>query len=376
MIHPHATIKSCHCRSNSGVSSSLLRMSSQDINSEVLQSRSKVIEKLLNKLVTLSNSTSDLSLRSLYNANSSDSMEVKPYELNFRTKHSTKIKLSDVKYAERYLSLPVSSYSLLDSKMIERSSDSSDDFKLNIPLKSFSSGYSSISGNVINLPSSVSVNINVKSTPENGKILMTSDDIYFTYDNKLPSYDDKTLSVVQNVTTPPPWLIWGGDITTATVNGSIKSSIQCKVDIQLTWLPTTKSNKQESKIKSLLGMLKKFVTNVSSRKNKSPVVAASNMETSELILNSDTFVDVELNLPLRNSRLVALSGSGPVRFLLKQIGSLFVESFISILSSNIIVLLKKNYDVKKSGWIQDDLNVQAELISQIKQEAVDIIDET
>ena len=170
-----------------------------------------------------------------------------PFSFSFRTKHKQNIIFPDAKLADRYLSLPASQYSILNSTLIKRSLQQDDSFTLSIPLGDFSyavSANSPTGGPLID--ATLMADVLVKPQPDHCKILMESGNIMFLPSNtsvkdkfmnqkrSFNSYnsysvEEEEINIPDNLTisdsfTPtkpaplPNWLVWGGSTTASTSN--------------------------------------------------------------------------------------------------------------------------------------------------------------
>ena len=142
-----------------------------------------------------------------FKSSNSTSKTLRPLDMSFSSTHRIKIQMNDSMAAQRYLSLPTSNYSLLNSNVISRSDDD-DTFEMTLPLGDLTS----VTGMTIS--AILKTSIKVIPDTENGKLTFQSGPFYF-----LPSLkkDINNVNNINNVTTEsdiqkglPEWLIWGG----------------------------------------------------------------------------------------------------------------------------------------------------------------------
>ena len=117
-------------------------------------------------------------------ASTGESTVWKPLKLKFSIKHTEKIAMIDSMLAIRYLTLPIESYSVLDSSLVQRDPETVNVFNINIPLQTLSRGYTMTTGNLLQLPSKLQTKMSVRPpTDEASKLIIESDEIYFAYQN-------------------------------------------------------------------------------------------------------------------------------------------------------------------------------------------------
>lgn len=147
-----------------------------------------------------------------------------PLSLSFSSRHKYSISLRDPAAALKYLTLPVESYSVLDSNLVERSSTSPDTFILSLPLGDITSastlGAGGSSG--ILLAATLRTEVSVKPDAEKGIVVMESGPIYF-----IPTVSPKKVIIDSEANTSAPnfpagfsdalpeWLLWGGQTSSA-----------------------------------------------------------------------------------------------------------------------------------------------------------------
>ena len=154
--------------------------------------------------------------------------------LEFNAGHTESISFPNIPKALKYLSLPISSYSVLNSKLFQRISNDTFQFKLSL--------YEFTSMTPFQINANLLTNIKVNSNPELGLISMKSGELYFIpikSDRSNNSYGQSTTSIVSNrsntfddqydnETGLPNWIIRKGGFgtTSPAPNDSMLSSEQ------------------------------------------------------------------------------------------------------------------------------------------------------
>ena len=188
---------------------------------------SQHINFLLNSAAALANSVQKVKIFPNAPGNSSQNASLKPFKISFACRHTYNIEFNNSSLARKYLALPVSNYSVLDSNLISKSSEK-DTFSVVLPLGDIISYMSlrsknsqSKSDSFDRLSLTVRAPVTVLPSPELGSINMSSGNIVF-----VPTVHwDKSKSTFQNQSTEskldyrsfnissilPRWLVWGGD---------------------------------------------------------------------------------------------------------------------------------------------------------------------
>eukprot|EP00597_Dinobryon_sp_UTEXLB2267_P000528 CAMPEP_0170061262 /NCGR_PEP_ID=MMETSP0019_2-20121128/2891_1 /TAXON_ID=98059 /ORGANISM="Dinobryon sp., Strain UTEXLB2267" /LENGTH=748 /DNA_ID=CAMNT_0010267039 /DNA_START=736 /DNA_END=2982 /DNA_ORIENTATION=- len=222
---------------------------------------------------------SNSSLKNTNTKNNKAHDSSKPLKLSFSSKHSHMITFNDSATAVKYLSLPVSNYSVLDSNLITKATDSNDTFLFTLPLGdilgSLSLGNSKVTNPAANdeldrLLLALQTSVNVTPSLDLRLITMSSGNFVFiptlrtrnisgTAQHAPNFINTNSASIVLPSQTLnlsslfPRWLVWGGDFSslddlTAVWQQSdsesgmqvvtlspLKSSIQAGFKLKLTW---------------------------------------------------------------------------------------------------------------------------------------------
>eukprot|EP00595_Chromulina_sp_UTEXLB2642_P001633 CAMPEP_0196762668 /NCGR_PEP_ID=MMETSP1095-20130614/2504_1 /TAXON_ID=96789 ORGANISM="Chromulina nebulosa, Strain UTEXLB2642" /NCGR_SAMPLE_ID=MMETSP1095 /ASSEMBLY_ACC=CAM_ASM_000446 /LENGTH=205 /DNA_ID=CAMNT_0042114157 /DNA_START=255 /DNA_END=868 /DNA_ORIENTATION=- len=186
--------------------------------------------------------------------------------------------------------------------------------------------------------------------PSLGYIEMKSGDIIFVYNktkdgNEVIDYDydenAKVYTASKSKDSPPKWLVWGADSTGYVDNGksiSVKSSIQSKVTIQLSWVAKQNDFSAQDFFKRVLNPLK------SKPKEINPPIN----ETS-LPLRINVLVAIDMNIPVKAAYARILNFT-PIRLIIQQVGSLIGDSMLRIIGLSLIGKLVENYNLRQQQW--------------------------
>lgn len=107
--------------------------------------------------------------------------------------------LKDKTLAERYLSLPVSKYNVLDSNFVQKSNNSEDEFMFTFPVGLLSEGYEMATRSSLSLPPFLTTLLRVKRHLEDNRLIFSSSEMYFSSKNDseyVYSYVDFLLRLV------------------------------------------------------------------------------------------------------------------------------------------------------------------------------------
>lgn len=169
--------------------------------------------KRINNIISSASNIIDLRLKkwkqSKSQQNSTVPVAVKPLRFSFSAAHRQTIVLKDPHAAHKYLSLPASEYSLLDSSLVARSQISPDVFILTVPLGDLTSATSSLTGIDSYVRANLQAEVTVKPDGNGGKVVMESGSIFFTPAADVFARDDEKANITLSEVLPP-WLIWGG----------------------------------------------------------------------------------------------------------------------------------------------------------------------
>lgn len=298
--------------------------------------------------------------------------------MKITSKYQTQIQFNNSDYARRYLSLPIKSYSILDSSFISRKVDTDNGFTLRLPLDTFYMSIPSPSGHILQLPSEAIIDIEVTPTPEEGTIKLSSKEIYFLY-NFQSSSENGTDTI-----SPPPWLVWNGDALSSNDVSMdhglnlkpnqriIRSSVQSQFAMAITW-PLSDVAIRRKPWYSIPSFLRsRFPSSsqdVRDRKEESvqPSQEAAQDDAQAEIDNvlpvqASVRVVVDMNVPLRGNA-AGIINFAPIKIILRQVGHLMVDSIIRIVSSGLTPRLLSNFDSRKQEWtLQDSLNKEKVLV--------------
>lgn len=277
---------------------------------------SQHINFLLNSAAAMANSVQKVKLfPSGAKSNTTKSSSLKPLKISFSCRHSYNFELNDSSLARKYLALPVSNYSVLDSNLISKSAKQEDSFSIVLPLGDIISFMSLISksnesnsGNFDRLSLTVRAPVTVIPSPDEGLINMSSGNIVF-----IPTIHwDKIARKSSNQSTTkrnrdyrsfnissilPRWLVWGGDFdidsddavddsTTASsdADGSRREDSVC--------LPPLKSS-----IQAGFKLILKWDTEADEKLDS----LADSMDIAELLPLHQTAYNAEISEPIETS---------------------------------------------------------------------------
>ena len=356
---------------------------------------------LINKLVTKVVETVQTALRS----NNSSQTPSKPFQLQFKARHKSKFGLPEPSKALKYLALPLSNYSALDTKFIRLKEDdnvagqslSDNDkreqcFTLSLPLFDMTSALS------FPVDALLTTDISVMPDAENGKIRMYSGPVYFIPDNNTRTRVTSTVQSLYPVTTEqdpgnttnindgssnsnsngdakdsfdlleerlayeenvslkrfikekkevtrsqiPNWLIWGGSL-----DGEPLPS-----DGQVFANDTAIKSSIQASI--YIDMIWNRNGNRQTLGNFFGAKSASNLDKVDetLPVESSVQVKVDLNLPVKGSAAFVL-GLLPLRAVIAQIGSLIAGTIMRSLAPVFVDALIKDY-IQRKDLLSDE----------------------
>ena len=346
-----------------------------------------LINKLLTKVVE--------SVQTALKSNNSSQTPPKPFKLHFKARNKSKFGLIEPSKALKYLSLPLSNYSALDTKFIKSKNADEDQpstseggeksFTLSLPLFDMTSALS------FPIDATLTADISVVPDAANGRIHMYSGPVYFIPENNAhvkvarisqspyPVSVEQKSQVSMDVGTEmdscdnveerfayegntslkrfmkekkevksqiPNWLIWGGNIdgeeevthVNEGITGNqtvVKSSIQANICIDMTW------NQNGNNDLSFGTLFSNDNINREEETNKT------------LSVESNVQVNVALNLPVKGSAAFVL-GLLPLRLMIAQIGSLVAGTIMRSLSPVFVDALIRDYMHRKDLLPADD----------------------
>eukprot|EP01031_Cornospumella_fuschlensis_P029957 gene29957-36180_t len=316
------------------------------------------IEAMMNQAVALS---SKISLNTSKDDMGSSVMILKPAKLSFSSSYMQKIIFNDTAKAVKYLELPVSNYSMLDSQMVSKTvdADSGDTvFYLQLPLGDFTSAVEMISRASLFVSSRPKrlfglTTIRVSSQPKEGYIRMKSGPVYLktvpvnvasnddvedfseifskNYTN-LTSFESQgqpdsknvgNTKIEENVSSSglPVWLVWSNPEDTSSDK---RMSVQPAIDILLKWSPPFEKISDASSSFSL------------------PNIFAQRGDLDQLVVSAKVVVKVESNVPIQPALAAGLSFL-PIKLLIQQAGSLILSVIVKTMAPRFIDLLLKDY---------------------------------
>lgn len=286
-----------------GYTNSYLLMS---INSNIVHFLSSKLSNLIQKEIK---NDPDYINKKDSTGNHSTNSRIISYPLTFHIHNKQKVKLIDPIYGKQYLELPVSSYSLLDTSLIQRLNNTYDNsiitnrFQLNIPLQS----YFSKNDNDIILPKNIFLNFDVNSNIKQNSIQMNSSEIYLQFDNI-----SNTMNYTKGL---PQWLIYGGFNNTNLVN-IMKSSIQLQSNIELIW--------------------------------PSSSIIISNKTNSFLPLDIITHLYFDFNIPIieKYHRILSIL---PIKVLIRQLSIILIDQILRIIINGLLPKFIDNYETFKKN---------------------------
>ena len=243
--------------------------------------------------------------------------------LEFNAGHTESISFPNIPKALKYLLLPISSYSVLNSKLFQRISNDTFQFKLSL--------YEFTSMTPFQINANLLTNIKVNSNPELGLISMTSGELYFIpikSDRSNNSYGQSTTSIVSNrsntfddqydnETGLPNWIIRKGGFgtTSPAPNDSMLSSEQDSKNI----LSDIRNNNNayNGSTVDAMDVVTESIVVTSTRQLLKPIqVTATEATTSVRRSAIQAGVEISIRYPPKGKTDRIASGSGMLRSLL------------------------------------------------------------
>jgi hypothetical protein len=315
-------------------------------NDELLVTTSYQIEDLLSRAIIIGSKVR------FSNSNITSQIR-RPARLTFAASFSRKIVFDDSMRALRYLSQPISNYSVLDSSLVTKisSSDGSDAFSVTLPLGDFTSAISMFTNSALSGRSSLCARttIYVVSKPEDGCIEMNSGPVYVFHMTTSPSDHhpalnsphsssaDRTISDIDSQSLPS-WLVWGGRNATVEDGNNVgdafvRMSVQPAIKVKLQWTPNKNITGSGRGIRSLVKRL----------------LSSSNTDNSildQLLVQAKLSMKMDLSIPLRQDLAAGIIFQ-PVKLLVQQAGSLVLSTIMHSLAPRFIDLLLKDYTARE-----------------------------
>ena len=310
-----------------------------------------------------------------------------PVKLSFSASHRHALDLPGVAAAHAYLSLPADAYSVLDSALVSRRADAPDTFILSLPFSDYyqaamvgtgvGTATAAGAGRGTRVATVVRTDVTVRPDPANGKVVMESGDIVF-----LPVVPKSAAAVAvaeaeaeaettsdtgnedgvdgssnsDGAAPPPPllladilpeWLLWGGkagdDAPEATAGAVVKSSVQARFRLELSWRPPSPADIQAARTNTRAAAADATIESDTDTGATDTVEAVAE---EPLRVTATVKVAVQLNLPVRPDLAFAL-GILPINLLLAQAGALLTKTFMGTLAPSFAGLLERDFKKRK-----------------------------
>lgn len=279
--------------------------------------------------------------------------------LKFRSAFKRKVVFEGAEQATRYLSLPPSNYSLLNSAIVSKSLQAEDSFELRLPLTEIAAALDQITSSpgkyqVLN-QFDLFLSLKVDVDAARGLVLMESGPLFFapttrdTVSSRVEGEQSADFNTAVADVLLPDWLVWNSaeinadrnvpidppvEENTDDLSGTnvfepqLKSAVQPGLSIEMKWDPLRGGEYNEAQ--SVLEKARNFMTN-----SKPPA--------DELIMKLKAVASLDLSLNINSVYSKAL-GFLPVRILLERAGSLLITTAMSAIAPKFIELLVKDYD--------------------------------
>jgi hypothetical protein len=233
-------------------------------------------------------------------------------------------------YALKYLGLPASEYSILDSGLVTRKANSKDEFTFSLSLADLTSNLNP----TMQIPAILSTDIKVDTSVfSQGKIRMESSPLYLLAIEKqkaavVPQHKDIPFEIQKDSSEStneeqdfmfPRWMVVDSSRVLPGDSPQLPSPIQSTFNIELTWNPSLQRNKKVTPDNDCLS-----------------VKARVNMKF-QAIVNVPSDVAAVINFP-------------PMKVLVEQISKLTAKSIFSTVAPRMSELLVYDFERRKLEW--------------------------